>query len=75
MAELSSRRTVYLQRLCLHFALFWPLRKAGRSVVLAQVSTFTVLNISANHRLSQVRNKEAVKPEGGQFCTIYVIYY
>ena len=61
VAQLSSLRTVYFQHPCLHFVLLWSLAK--QAVNYFGCSTFPVVNISANHGPSQVRNKEVVKPD------------
>lgn len=45
---------------------------AKQAVNYCGCSTFPVINISASHGQSQVRNTEAVK--GGQFCSVFVIY-
>lgn len=43
--------------------------------LITGAAALPVLNISTNHGPRQVRNEEAVKPDGGQFCRVYVIYY
>lgn len=68
----TSRRTVYFQRLCLHFALLWPFAK--QAVNYCGCSTFPVINISANHGQSQVRNTEAVKPDREASSVQFLLY-
>lgn len=72
VAELSSRRTVYFQWLCLHFALLWPFAK--QAVNYCACSTFPVINTSANHGQSQVRNTEAVKPDREASSVQFMLY-
>lgn len=62
--QFTSSGSVYILHSCRRFA--------KQAVNYCGCSTFPVINISANHGQSRVRNTEAVK--GGQFCSVFVIY-